>query len=594
MLTTAYDTMGRPASLIDQVDNTHWVSNVQYDFAGRMTNLSYMTGNGSGSPSAASETRTYNASTGQLASLAWTASGISGGIQYAYSATQNNGQVTQATDTVSGETIVYQYDALKRLISASSNPINGSTPTAWTQAFQYDGFGNLTAKVLNGTTNSIPVNAPTNQLSNANYDANGNMTSGVGATLTYDEANRMVTAQEVSGGKEYYGYDAANKRVYRVTSSRQEQITFYGAFGEKLGVYGIQAGTCDYYYIYPSPCVSGVTPLSTSIWFGGRLLMDSGNGVVQDRLGTNRVSGARFYPYGDEITSTTNDREKFATYTRDSYTGLDYADQRFYANTYGRFNTSDPYRGSARAWMPMSWNRYAYCHDDPINCTDPTGLVDWSQVGLGGVQILGGVAGAITLAGAAAGTGGASITVTTFFAMLSAGAIANGVGQVLAGFSAPQTRISPSTAAAITAAQRTSTPGGLIAGVVSGGNQTAIQIGSIVSTALSAESNITGLFSSGTVSGSASALVGLVNDGIGIASDGTIITGPVNGPPTVITIADTLTPIDLVPSQVTQDLTLPNSFAGSGSDPNSPTNTYGITPFECQIYDINNFCQGQN
>ncbi len=202
------------------------------------------------------------------------------------------------------------------------------------------------------------------------------MTSGVGATLTYDEANRMITAQEVSGGKEYYGYDAANKRVYRVTSSRQEQITFYGAFGEKLGVYGIQAGTCNYYYINPSPCVSGFTPLSTSIWFGGRLIMDSGNEVVEDRLGTNRVSGARFYPFGDEITSTTNDREKFGTYTRDSYTGLDYADQRFYASTYGRFNTPDPKRRSAHARNPGSWNRYAYTLGDPVNGNDPTGLDD--------------------------------------------------------------------------------------------------------------------------------------------------------------------------------------------------------------------------
>jgi hypothetical protein len=44
-------------------------------------------------------------------------------------------------------------------------------------------------------------------------------------------------------------------------------------------------------------------------------------------------------PFGDEITSTSNDREKFATYTRDSYTGLDYADQRYFASTYGRYNT---------------------------------------------------------------------------------------------------------------------------------------------------------------------------------------------------------------------------------------------------------------
>jgi len=62
----------------------------------------------------------------------------------------------------------------------------------------------------------------------------------------------------------------------------------------------------------------------------------AGTAVFADRLGTNRVFGARFYPYGDEITSpqTSSDRVKFATYTRDSFTGLDYADQRFYASSF--------------------------------------------------------------------------------------------------------------------------------------------------------------------------------------------------------------------------------------------------------------------
>jgi YD repeat-containing protein len=43
-------------------------------------------------------------------------------------------QITQAVDTISGETIGYQYDALKRLISASSSG-------GWAQAYQYDGSG---------------------------------------------------------------------------------------------------------------------------------------------------------------------------------------------------------------------------------------------------------------------------------------------------------------------------------------------------------------------------------------------------------------------------------------------------------------------
>jgi RHS repeat-associated protein len=305
----------------------------------------------------------YNTN-GQMVSQNWSTPssslGPTGGLQYSYSATQNNGQITQTTDTLSGETIGYQYDALKRLTSAASTPISGSTPTAWTQNFQYDGFGNLTAKVLNGTSMPIAVNGLTNQLSNANYDLNGNMTSGVGATLTYDSSNRMLSAAEVSGGTEYYGYSPDNKRMYRLTASGTEEWTFYGGYGEKLGVFQYSTS-------------AGLYPVRSNVQFAGRTIVDDNFPVFQDRVGTNRASGARFMPYGDEITSTSNDREKFATYTRDSYTGLDYADQRFYASTYGRFNTPDPYAGSVKPNSPGSWNRYSYTLGDPVNGNDPTG-----------------------------------------------------------------------------------------------------------------------------------------------------------------------------------------------------------------------------
>ena len=53
---------------------------------------------------------------------------------------------------------------------------------------------------------------------------------------------------------------------------------------------------------------------------------------------------------------------------------MDYADQRFYANTQGRFTSPDPYVASGGAGNPGSWNRYAYVGGDPINSRDPSGL----------------------------------------------------------------------------------------------------------------------------------------------------------------------------------------------------------------------------
>jgi RHS repeat-associated protein len=63
----------------------------------------------------------------------------------------------------------------------------------------------------------------------------------------------------------------------------------------------------------------------------------------------------------------------FATYWRDSATGLDYANQRYSSSQFGRFMTPDPNSGSGQAGNPQSWNRYAYVLGDPVNGIDPTG-----------------------------------------------------------------------------------------------------------------------------------------------------------------------------------------------------------------------------
>lgn len=329
-----------------------WVPNVQYDVAGRMTSMQYELGPHSNTWT--TEALGYNVN-GQLTSLTWGGAGspVAGGVQYIYDLAHDNGQITQAVDSISGETIVYQYDALKRLISAASTPTGGSSPATWNQQYQYDGFGNMTGRA------PVGVNPLNNRLACDCYDLNGNMTSGLGANFTYDVANRMVTAVTTAnpGNPEKYAYSPDNKRVYRQSASGgTPEYTFYGARGEKLGVYG----------------AGGISRLN--VWFAGKLIWENGTAVFQDRLGTNRAGGARFYPYGDEITSTANDREKFGTYTRDSYTGLDYADQRFYASAYGRFNTADPYKASAGPKDPGSWNRYSYVQGDPVNRNDPHGL----------------------------------------------------------------------------------------------------------------------------------------------------------------------------------------------------------------------------
>ena len=65
--------------------------------------------------------------------------------------------------------------------------------------------------------------------------------------------------------------------------------------------------------------------------------------------------------------------DKFAAKDRDAESGNDYAMARYYVNRFGRFLSTDPLSGSATD--PQSLNHYSYTENDPVNGTDPSGMV---------------------------------------------------------------------------------------------------------------------------------------------------------------------------------------------------------------------------
>ena len=83
------------------------------------------------------------------------------------------------------------------------------------------------------------------------------------------------------------------------------------------------------------------------------------------------ATAGQFYPYEEAKSSAV----QFATYTRESNTGNDYADQRYYTSAFGRFMTPDPYAASGGSSDPGSWNRYTYTKGDPVNRYDPHGFI---------------------------------------------------------------------------------------------------------------------------------------------------------------------------------------------------------------------------
>jgi RHS repeat-associated protein len=284
-------------------------------------------------------------------------------MQYTYSGTRNNGQITQSQDYVTGEQVNYTYDQLQRLIAAQT------TGPQWGLTFSYDGFGNrLSQAATKGTAPTVYSSYDTaNHIMNYIHDGNGNITwLPNGTTLAYDVENRVTTAT-VSGKTETYYYAPDGRRVYRKATDGTEYMYFYGVNGERLPY---QMGS----YVGQ---LTGTPPA----YFAGRRL---GWGATADRLGSVRVTA--YYPYGEYEGTASGDDVRFATYVRDSATGLDYAMNRYYASIIGRFLSPDPYKrriGADDPANPQSWNQYVYAEGDPVNFNDPAGA-NRVLVGMGG------------------------------------------------------------------------------------------------------------------------------------------------------------------------------------------------------------------
>jgi RHS repeat-associated protein len=95
---------------------------------------------------------------------------------------------------------------------------------------------------------------------------------------------------------------------------------------------------------------------------------------ITDRL-HSKGDGSAFYPYGESKTGAAgDDREQFATYTRDQSSGLDYADQRWYSSRLGRFTNPDPIQAGNAMLLTANWNKFTYVSGNPVNKNDPRGI----------------------------------------------------------------------------------------------------------------------------------------------------------------------------------------------------------------------------
>lgn len=296
-------------------------------------------------------------------------------------------------------------------------------------------------------TNTVGVSASGNNLTktaaeswgNAGASSTQSIASGDGhVETTISETNkyRMIGLSNGDSHQNYYDIDFAFYPAIGGTLYIYEGGTSRGTFGtyatgDVLRV-AVEGGAVKYRKNGTLVYTSTVTPtypllVDTSLYSSGATLtnvvISSGGGsgggssatirwVVTDRLGTPRmifdqtgsyssVSRHDYLPFGEELyagvggrttglgyTNLDSLRQRFTGYERDVESGLDYAQARYHASQQGRFTSVDPLGASAEILDPQTFNRYSYVLNDPVNLTDPDGLMagadqGWSSVASG-------------------------------------------------------------------------------------------------------------------------------------------------------------------------------------------------------------------
>jgi RHS repeat-associated protein len=322
-----------------------------------------------------------------LSAATWTDSQLAGTIIKAAHITELRAKLDEARLALGLSNAAYTDPSL----GAGSTPIKAvhitelrdRVKSAWTASTQVprDGLANLT------------YNVTSNHISTTGYE--------------YDAAGNLTRSQSPTGGWQRFEYDAAG-RLVNVKADNNTLIAnyTYGASNQRLIT---TEGNLKTYYAwggeatiaeYTEANSSGIVQWSKSyVYLGARLLatlQPNGNGGEftqfhhPDRLGTRLITNAQdtsvqeqaSLPFGTALDaeSTGSTNRRFTSYDRSASTGLDYAVNRHYDSSQGRFTQVDPIgMGAASLDNPQTLNMYAYCGNDPINHTDPNGLF-WGKL----------------------------------------------------------------------------------------------------------------------------------------------------------------------------------------------------------------------
>ncbi len=328
------------------------------------------------------------------------------GFNYGASQYNSGNLIGESFNTPLNASQVFTYDAYDRLSQASE------TGTAtWSQTYKYDvnGYANLSNgnRYISANTGSpSPIALPSftpqsnswfnsyNQLTNSalgiQYDSAGNLTVIGSYTFKYDAENRQYNAT-VGGTANTYAYDGEGRRVQKVAGGATTQYV-YDAGGEVAAEYSSSA-----------PPDAGTLYLTTDP-LGTSRMVTTGTGFVigyHDHLpfGEEIQAGidgrSSFWGATDGVTHKFTGKERDAETAGSGMQGLDYFETRYLSSAQGRFTSPDKFpwwnlqhsekdeekkQFADYIGNPQNWNMYTYVLNNPLNHTDPTGMLG-CQVG---------------------------------------------------------------------------------------------------------------------------------------------------------------------------------------------------------------------
>ncbi len=207
------------------------------------------------------------------------------------------------------------------------------------------------------------VDVTNNRLNGYGFHASGNTKiDAEGRTFIYDSENKQTEVRDQANtivGQYFYNGDG--QRIRKVVPATGETTVFVYDASNKL--------VAEYSTVVEPPATAKTSYLTSDHLGSPRITTDQFGQVASRR---------DFMPFGEEIFragyGSDSVRQKFTAYERDNENGLDFAQNRYYSYSHGRFTSPDPLLASANAINPKTWNRYAYVLNNPTNFVDPLGL----------------------------------------------------------------------------------------------------------------------------------------------------------------------------------------------------------------------------